>query len=85
VSPFESDFTTFLEGGNMVDFSRHLSSHGKSMIIGFRIKYGSSAVETRGLNNLGTASERQMEMERYLMECIKYHQRLIECVICNMH
>jgi hypothetical protein len=84
VHNFESDFTTAVGDENMVDLSRHLSSQQKSMIIGFRIKYGSSAIETRGLRDPGTASDRQMEMEQYLMECIKYHQRLIECVMCKI-
>jgi hypothetical protein len=74
-------FTMGLEDENMVNFSRHVSSQQKSMIVEFRMTYGSSAIETRGFNNPCTTSDHQMEMERYLMDCIKYHQRLIECVI----
>ncbi|PNF21445.1 hypothetical protein B7P43_G13562 [Cryptotermes secundus] len=48
------------------------------MMVEFRIKYGSSADETRSLSNPCTTSDHQLEMEQYLMECIKYHQRLIE-------
>jgi hypothetical protein len=74
-----------VEDGNMVNLSQHLSRQQKNMIVEFRIKYGSPAVETHGLNNPCTTSDHQMEMERYLMECIKYHQRLIECVMCKVY
>jgi hypothetical protein len=55
----------------MVNLSRQ-----KSMVIQLRIKYGSSAVPC-------ATSDHQTEMELYLMECIRYHQRLIECVMHN--
>jgi hypothetical protein len=74
-----------VEDENMVNLSRQISSQQKSMVVEFRIKCGSSAVVTRGLSNPCTTSDHQMEMARYLMECIKYHQRLIECVMCKVY
>jgi hypothetical protein len=70
---------------NMLNLSQQLASQQKSMVIEFQIKYGSSAAENCGLSNPYTTSDHQMEMERYLMECIKYHQRLIECVRCKIY
>ncbi|XP_033609946.1 uncharacterized protein LOC117282825 [Cryptotermes secundus] len=76
--PFKSDSATSAEDGNLANLSRRPSRQQESMMVEFRIKYGSSADETRSLSNPCTTSDHQLEMEQYLMECIKYHQRLIE-------
>jgi hypothetical protein len=69
---------------NMADKTQHLASQQNGVIIGLRINYDSPGGETYNLDIPGSLSNYQMEMERYLMECIKHHQKLIECVICRV-
>ena len=65
---------------NMVNKTKQLASQHDT-ISGFQVNYASPSVETYSPNNPCSSLNHRMEMERYLMECIEYHQRLIGCII----
>jgi hypothetical protein len=60
---------------SMVSEIKQLASQQGDVVSGFQIDCGPPSVETCNPFNY------QMEMERYLVECIEHHQRLIGCTI----
>jgi hypothetical protein len=68
----------------MANMTHHLASQQNGVITGLRINCETPGEETYNLSVPGSLSNYQMEMERYLMECIKHHQKLIECVKCRI-
>uniref|UniRef100_A0A0U4VTA3 Putative odorant receptor n=1 Tax=Reticulitermes speratus TaxID=60591 RepID=A0A0U4VTA3_9NEOP len=61
----------------MVSKTKQLASQQHGTVNGFQINYDSPFVENYSLNTSCSCLNHQMEMERYLVECIEYHQRLI--------
>ena len=61
--------------------TKQLASQQHDTVSGFQINYGSSSIEMYSPNNSYSSLNHRMEMERYLVECIEYHQRLIGCII----
>jgi hypothetical protein len=78
-----SDFgsATAVHKETIVSETKQLASQQHDTVSGFQINFGSPSVETYSLNNTCSSLNRGMEMERYLVECIEYHQRLIGCII----
>ena len=66
----------------VVSETKQLASQQHDTVSGLRINYGSPSVETYSPNNPCSSLNHRMEMERYLVECIECHQRLIGCIIC---
>ena len=64
-----------------VSETKQLASQQYDAVSGFQNNYGSRSVETYSPNNPRSSLNHRMEMERYLVECIEYHQRLIGCII----
>lgn len=65
----------------VVSKTKQLAIQQHDTISGFQTNYGSPSVETYSPNNPCSSFHHRMEMERYLVECIEYHQRLIGCII----
>jgi hypothetical protein len=82
VRPSEFGFPTAVTKENMVSKTKQLASQQHGTVNGFQINYDSPFVENYSLNTSCSCLNHQMEMERYLVECIEYHQRLIGCIIC---
>jgi len=61
--------------------TKQLAIHQHDTVSGYQINYGSPSVHTYSPNNPCSSLNHRMEMERYLVECIEYHQRLIGCLI----
>jgi hypothetical protein len=80
VHPFESDFTMAEQEVNLVNMTHHLARQQNGVITGFRINHGSPDDKTYNFDTACSPSIHQREMECYLMECVKHHQKLIECV-----
>jgi hypothetical protein len=64
-----------------VSENKQLASQQHDTVSGFQNNYGSLSVETYSTNNPCSSLNHRMEMERYLVEYIEYHQRLIGCII----
>ena len=77
----ESGSATAVHKETMVSKTKQLTSQQYDTVSGFQTNYGSPSVETYSPNNACSSLNHRMEMERYLEECIKYHQRLIGCII----
>jgi hypothetical protein len=65
----------------MVSKTKQLASQQHDIVSGFQVNYASPSVETYSPKYPYSSLNHRMEMERYLMECIEYHQRLIGCII----
>jgi len=80
-----SDFgsATAVNKETMVSESKQLSSQQHGTVSGLQINFGSLSVETYSPNNNCSCLNHRKEMERYLVECIEHHQRLIGCIICE--
>jgi hypothetical protein len=81
VRPSGFGFATAVLKKTMVSETKPLASKQHDTVSGFQINYGSPSVETYSPNNPCSPLIHRMEMERYLVECIEYHQRLIGCII----
>ena len=81
----EFDSATAVRKENMVIEAKQPASQQHDTVSGFQINYGSPSVQTYGPNNPISSLNHRMEMERYLVECIEYHQRLIGCIIRWMY
>jgi hypothetical protein len=66
-----------------VSDTKQLERHPHNTVSGFQNNYGSTSVEIYDPNNICSSLNHRMEMERYLVESIEYHQRLIGCIICE--
>ena len=64
----------------MVSETKQLTSQQFGTVSEFH-NCGSPSVETYSPNNPCSSLQHRTEMERYLVECIEYHQRLIGCII----
>jgi isoleucyl-tRNA synthetase len=80
-----SDFgtATAVHKQTIVSESKQLASQHHNTVSGFQNNFGSPSVETYSPNNNCSSLNHLMEMERYLVECIEHHQRLIGCIICE--
>jgi len=67
----------------MVNENKQLASQQHETVSGLQNNYGSPSVEIYSPNNNCSFLNHRMEMERYLVECIEHHQRLIGCIICE--
>lgn len=83
--PFGSAVTMAIQEENMANKTQYFASEQNDAIIELGRNYDSLRGETYNLDIPGSFSNYQKEMERYLMECIKHHQKLIECVICRVY
>jgi hypothetical protein len=72
VRPAEFGSATAVHKETMASETKHLANQQHDTVRGLQIKHDSPSVETLNHRN---------EMERYLVECIKHHQRLIGCII----
>jgi hypothetical protein len=77
-SDFGSSTAVHIE--RMVRESKELASQQHDTVSGLEIKHDSPSVETYSPRS---SLNHRMEMERYLVECIEYHQRLLGCIICE--
>ena len=83
VRPSEFGSVTAVHKETMVSENKQLARQPHNTISGFQNNYGSTSVEIYDPNNTCSSLNHRMEMERYLVECIEYHQRLIGCIICE--
>jgi hypothetical protein len=83
VRPTEFGSATAVHKETMVSESKQLASQEHGTVSGLQINFGSPSVETYSPNNNCSSLNHRMEMERYLVECIEHHQRLIGCTICE--
>jgi hypothetical protein len=83
VGPSEFGSAKTLHKDIMLSDSKKLASQQHETIVGLQNNCGSPSVETYSPNNNCSSLNHREEMERYLVECIEYHQRLIGCIICE--
>ena len=81
--PSEFGLAAAVNKGTMVSENKQLSSLQHETVSGLQINFGSPSVETYSPNNNCSSLNHRKEMERYLVECIEHHQRLIGCIICE--
>jgi len=77
------DSATAVHKETMVSKTIQFANQQHDIVSGLQINYGSPSVETYSPNNNCSSLNHRMEMERYLVECIEHHQRLIGCIICE--
>jgi hypothetical protein len=85
VRPSQFGFTMAVHKADMFSVARERASQQNGTVNGFQINYASPCVETYSLHAPCSPFDREKEMEHYLVECIKYHQRLIGYVICLVY
>ena len=78
--PTEFGSATAVHKETMVSDTKQLASQQHDTVSGLQIKHDSPSVET--YSPCSSLNHRK-EMERYLVECIEHHQRLIGCIICE--
>jgi hypothetical protein len=78
--PTEFGSATAVHKETTVSDTKHLASQQHDTVRGLQIKHDSPSVEN--YSHFSSLNHR-MEMERYLVECIEHHQRLIGCIICE--
>jgi hypothetical protein len=83
VRPSDFGSATTVHKETMVSESKQLSSLQHETVSGLQNIYGSPSVESYDPNDPCSSLNHRMEMERYLVECIEHHQRLIGCIICE--
>ena len=81
--PSEFGTATAVHKKNKVSETIQLASQKHDIVSGLQINYGSPSVEIYDPNDPCSSLNHRMEMERYLVECIEHHQRLIGCIICE--
>jgi hypothetical protein len=81
--PSEFGSATAVHKETMVSETIELASQQHETVSALQINFGSPSVETYSTNNNYSSLNHRMEMERYLVECIEHHQRLIGCIICE--
>jgi hypothetical protein len=67
----------------MVSETIKLASQQHDIVSELHINYGSTSIKSYDPKDPCSSLNHRMEMERYLVECIEHHQRLIGCIICE--
>jgi hypothetical protein len=81
VRPSEFGSAVAVHKENIVSEIKQLAIQQHDTVRGVQIDCGPPSVETYSANDRCSFFNHRMEMERYLVECIEYHQRLIGCII----